>query len=366
MAIMLLALASCKKDGIMLTATKGTQPVLTASANNLQFTQADSSSNGITITWTASDYGYPAAVSYTLQFSEHDSAFSSMSEIGMGTALTKSYTVAAFNNLVLSLNYPVAVKDTVLVRVKSQITPTVFVYSDVMQIITTPYSQKPIPVITPPASLYIVGDATAGGWNNPVPTPSQKFTQVDQYGNVFAAVVPLIGGKSFVFLPVNGSWSHKYGGKTAGTGTLLVDGDVPGSNTPGPSADGLYEIVVDFVKGTYTVTSITTNPIPANLYIVGDATAGGWTNPVPVPSQQFTQVSNGEFQITVPLLSTGSYLFLPVNGDWSNKYGGSSAVGGTLFYDSAVPNANTPHPAVAGNYLIDVNILASTYTLTKQ
>ncbi|AYD48832.1 SusE domain-containing protein [Arachidicoccus soli] len=366
LAFALFAFASCKKDGVMLTATKGTQPLLTASANNLHYTQADSSSNGITLNWTASDYGYPAAVSYTLQFSYHDSSFSAMQEIGMGATLTKSYTVAAFNNLVLNLNYPVAVQDTVLARVKSQITPNVFVFSDTMQIIITPYSQKPIPVITPPDSLYIVGDATAGGWNNPVPTPSQKFTQIDQYGNVFAAVVPLIGGKSFVFLPVNGSWSHKYGGNAAGSGTLLVDGAVPSSNTPGPTVSGLYEIVVDFVKGTYTVTPVTTNPIPANLYIVGDATAGGWTNPVPLPSQQFTQVSNGEFQITLSLSSTGSYLFLPVNGDWSNKYGGSSAAGGTLLYDGAVPSSNTPAPSVSGNYLIDVNILASTYSVTKQ
>ncbi len=367
LAFALFAFASCKKDGVMLTATKGTQPLLTASANNLHYTQADSSSNGITLNWTASDYGYPAAVSYTLQFSYHDSAFSAMQEIGMGATLTKSYTVAAFNNLVLNLNYPVAVRDTVLARVKSQITPNVFVYSDTMQIIITPYSQKPIPIFTPPDSLYIVGNATPGGWSNPVPIPSQKLTKIDKYGNVFAAVLYLTGGNQFLLLPKNGDWSHKYA--TSSSSSATTGGSFApdaANNFNGPVTSGLYEVIVDFVKGTYTITPVTTNPIPANLYIVGDATAGGWTNPVPLPSQQFTQVSNGEFQITLSLSSTGSYLFLPVNGDWSNKYGGSSAAGGTLLYDGAVPSSNTPAPSVSGNYLIDVNILASTYSVTKQ
>ena len=97
-------------------------------------------------------------------------------------------------------------------------------------------------------------------------------------------------------------------------GTLLADGDVPGSNTPAPATAGLYKIIVNFATNTYTVTPYTGVPLPSNLYIVGDATAGGWNNPVPAPSQQFTQLSNAEFKITMPL-NAFSYLFLPVNGD---------------------------------------------------
>jgi len=35
--------------------------------------------------------------------------------------------------------------------------------------------------------------------------------------------------------------------------TILYDGDVPGSNTPGPSSSGTYTIDVNFISGTYSV-----------------------------------------------------------------------------------------------------------------
>lgn len=228
---------------------------------------------------------------------------------------------------------------------------------------TNSYSVTPVTV---PSNLYIVGDATAGGWANPVPTPSQQFTQVSP--GVFAIITNLNAPPaSYLFLPVNGDWGHKFGGATDGTetdgGTLLADNDVPGSNTPAPATAGLYKIVVNFASNKYTVTPYTGVPLPSNLYIVGDATAGGWNNPVPTPSQQFTQVSNAEFKITLPLNGGKSYLFLPVNGDWSHKYGGTSASGGTILYDNDVPGSNTPAPSSDGTYTIDVNFATGTYSV---
>ncbi|HVZ98025.1 MAG TPA: SusE domain-containing protein [Chitinophagaceae bacterium] len=235
-------------------------------------------------------------------------------------------------------------------------------YDIVVNFQTNKYTVTPVSV---PSNLYIVGDATVGGWNNPVPTPSQQFTQLSP--GVFGIITNLNAGAGYLFLPVNGDWSHKYGGATDGVATpgiLLADGAVPGSNTPAPSPTGVYEILVNFATNTYTVTPYTGAPLPSNLYIVGDATAGGWNNPVPVPSQQFTQLSNAEFTITLPLSGQpASYLFLPVNGDWSHKFGGTGATGGTLLYDGAVPGSNTPGPASAGTYTIDVNFITDTYSV---
>ncbi|HLK30258.1 MAG TPA: SusE domain-containing protein [Puia sp.] len=241
---------------------------------------------------------------------------------------------------------------------------TTGVYQIVVNFQTNTYTVTQIPV---PANLYIVGDATPGGWANPVPTPTQQFTPIDAVS--YGIVVNLTAGKSYLFLPLNGDWGHKYGGASDGTatggGALLADGAVPGSNTPAPAASGLYLIVVNFATNSYTVTPYTG---PSNLYIVGDATAGGWANPVPTPSQQFTQVGNAEFQLTISLTSGKSYLFLPLNGDWGHKFGGATdgtaTGGGILLADGAVPGSNTPAPAATGNYLIDVNFITNTYTVT--
>jgi starch-binding outer membrane protein SusE/F len=238
------------------------------------------------------------------------------------------------------------------------------VYKIVVNFQTNKYTVTQIAV---PDNLYIVGDATPGGWNNPVPIPSQQFTKIDNVS--FGIVVNLTAGKSYLFLPVNGSWDHKYGGSTDGTngGVLMADGAVPGSNTPAPSASGLYKIIVNFATNLYTVTPYEG---PSDLYIVGDATAGGWNNPVPVPSQQFTKVNTAEFQLTLPLTSGKSYLLLPVNGNWDHKYGGSTdgtqAAGGALLADGDVPGSNTPAPAASGNYKIVVNFITMTYKVTPQ
>jgi starch-binding outer membrane protein SusE/F len=237
-------------------------------------------------------------------------------------------------------------------------------YQIVVNFQTGTYAVTPFSTTIPP-NLYIVGDATPGGWNNPVPVPSQQFTRIDAV--TYGIVINLTAGKSYVFLPLNGDWGHKYGGTSATGGTLLADGAVPGSNTPAPATTGNYQILVNFQTGTYTVTPYTgTIPVPNNLYIVGDATAGGWNNPVPVPAQQFTQINLTQFQIILPLTAGKSYVFLPLNGDWTHKFGGTSATGGALLADGAVPGSNTPAPAASGTYKIVVDFSLNTYTVTLQ
>ena len=229
------------------------------------------------------------------------------------------------------------------------------VYKIVINFQTNTYTITKIEV---PSHLYIVGDATPGGWSNPVNVPDQEFTPIDNVS--YAIVLSLTAGKSYLFLPVNGSWDHKYGGAGATGGTLLADGDVPGSNTPAPATTGLYRIVVNFATNSYTVTPYTG---PANLFIVGDATPGGWSNPVDASTQQFTKVGNATFTLTLPLSAGKSYLFLPVNGSWDHKYGGAAATGGAILADGDVPGSNTPAPAASGTYTIKVNFVTNTYTV---
>jgi len=231
------------------------------------------------------------------------------------------------------------------------------VYDIAVDFQTSKFTVTPVSI---PTNLYIVGDATAGGWNNPVPTPSQQFTQIDTY--TFAIVINLIAGKSYVFLPVNGDWTHKYGGATDGstTATLLADGNVPGSNTPAPSSNGQYLIVVNFQTNTYSVVLYS-----GNLFMVGDATPGGWNNPVPLPSQQFTKTSLGVFELTLSLTADKSFVFLPVNGDWGHKFGGIGANNTNVVTGDLIKpeGGDLKAPATAGSYKITVNFINMSYKI---
>ena len=232
---------------------------------------------------------------------------------------------------------------------------TTGVYKIVVDFQTNKWTVTPVSV---PTNLYIVGDATAGQWANPVPTPSQQFTQLDPY--TYALVINLTAGKSYLFLPVNGDWTHKYGGSLDGSATsrLLADGDVPGSNTPAPSATGQYLVVVNFFTNTYSAV-----PYSGSLFMVGDATPGGWANPVPDPAQKFTLTSLGVFQLTLPLTANKSLLFLPVNGDWGHKFGGTGAnnTNNVTGDNIKAEGGDLKAPASSGTYTVTVNFINMTY-----
>jgi starch-binding outer membrane protein SusE/F len=325
---------------------------------------SNATNNAISFTWNQSTFGNKT-IDYVLQMDTVGGNFQHPQAWQLGTSLSDAINVNDLNTAGIAAGVIGGTTKNVEFRIIGYVGgyTTVLTMSPAVTINLTTY-------VAAPAALYIVGDATAGQWNNPVPTPSQQFTKINAVS--FGIILNLTAGKSYLFLPLNGDWGHKFGGATDGTGsgggTLLADGAVPGSNTPAPGATGLYEVVVNFQTNTYTVTPYTGTSLPANLYIVGDATAGQWNNPVPVPSQQFTQLSNAEFQITIPLTSGKSYLFLPLNGDWGHKFGGSAdgtAAGGTtLLVDGAVPGSNTPAPATTGSYVIDVNFLTMSFTVT--
>lgn len=312
----------------------------------------------ISFSWNQSEYG-DNVINYALQIDTAGDNFAHPTIIKYGTNFNGDITVNDFNTYAINMGVIGGSTKDLQFRIVSYLNDSYtnpLVNSNVATVTVTTY----VPV---PDNLYIVGDATPGGWSNPVPLPSQQFTKVDTYS--FSITIGLNAGGSYLLLPVNGDWGHKYGGTSATGGTLLKDGAVPGSNTPAPATSGVYKIVVNFQTNTYTVTQIT---VPSNLYIVGDATDGGWNNPVPVPSQQFTRIDPVTFALVLNLTAGKSYLLLPQNGDWGHKFGGATdgtgSGGGALKADGDVPGSNTPSPATTGLYKIVVNFATNSYTVT--
>ncbi|HRO70446.1 MAG TPA: SusE domain-containing protein, partial [Chitinophagaceae bacterium] len=296
---------------------------------------SNATNTAVTFNWNASPYGNNT-IYYALQMDIAGGDFSNPQVKQLGSSLTTGFTVNELNTMAIAAGIQGGSTEDAEFRIVSYLGAnynSVLGYSNKVKINITTFT--PIP-----DNFYIVGDATPMGWTNDASIiPSQQFTRIDDVS--YGIVINLTAGGSYLFLPVAGSWDHKFGGSSATGGALLADGAVPGSNTPGPAASGPYEIIVNFQTGTYTVTPYT-QTIPDNLYIVGDATPGGWSNPVPLPSQQFTKIDATTFGAILELKSGASYLFLPLNGNWDHKFGGSSATGGDLLADGAVPGSNTP------------------------
>jgi hypothetical protein len=136
----------------------------------------------------------------------------------------------------------------------------------------------------------------------------------------------------------------------------LVNGSVP-----------LYSNVITIVITPYLDVVY---PVPANLYITGAATPGNWMGggDPELVSQRFTKISSSEFELASLALNPGvGFLFVPVYGDWGNKYGFTGAgLGNNVNGDNFQPGGNDfLSPAIAGNYKIIVSFKTGKYSLTK-
>ena len=135
----------------------------------------------------------------------------------------------------------------------------------------------------------------------------------------------------------------------------------------------LISNVLKFTATPYAIPPKVTPPASGNLYIVGSAVAGGWNNPLTNPvTQQFTQVSTTDYQLTTPMIGDGEYKFISVNGSWDSdkqwsiKTEQASGDPSTFNYDLKLNGGNCRAPLASGTYKIEVDFQSGKVTLTKQ
>lgn len=112
-----------------------------------------------------------------------------------------------------------------------------------------------------------------------------------------------------------------------------------------------------------------TPPASGKLYITGSATAGDWMSggAPELVSQRFTQLSPTLYEITINLIGNGSYTFVPVYGDWSNKYSIAKKNDPNEIYggDFQVGGEDILAPPTTGNYKITVDFQLGKFTVVK-
>lgn len=257
-------LIACEKDENRITAEDGASPTLTANrTGTIPLAFASASEEAIRLNWTNPNYRFSTGVSshdvnYQIEIDTAGANFTNPKRqtISISNELGVTWTQAQFNDYLLNqLELVPGMSHTIQIRVRSAIgTGSLPLYSNVLEFTTTPYAIPP--KVTPPASgeLYIVGNATPGDWNNPVPVPSQKFTQVSP--TLYEITLQLNANNSYLFLPVNGSWDAKYG-YVGGNNENNVNGDdfkAQGGDMKAPAVSGLYKIEVNFQTGKFKVT----------------------------------------------------------------------------------------------------------------
>ena len=360
-----LGFAACDKADPLPLYSLGIDPVAIVSSATVAPIPADSMKPALTVSWSDPKYATDTNnVKYLVQIDSAGRNFSKASTREVLGDYSTTFTARELNNILLGYGFEYNKPYDVDVRViSSYANNNEKRTSNVVKIKATPYKIPPKVALPTTGKLYLVGDASEGGWDNPVPVPSQEFTRLDE--TTFVGIFNMKGGKQYLILPLNGNWDNKYSVADKSVAGLNEGGDFKFNapdNFPGPVTDGLYMITLDFQAGKFKVTPYTQqHGLPANLFMVGGATPGGWDNPVPVPSQQFTRVNSVVWELASLNLKNGEkFLLLPENGNWDKKYGEGDKSG---FF---IPQGgDIPAPATAGNYKITVSFANNSIVMTK-
>lgn len=259
-------LFSCKKDENKLYFEGGTAPALTANKNAIEISYIDKDNDAISFSWTNPNYKLATGVSsqdvnYILEIDTAGANFTNpkRKQISIAKDLSKVITQGNLNDYLLNqLELAADVTHNIEVRIVSVMgtsEPTKLI-SNVLKYAVKPYSIPP--KVAPPETgqLFLVGSASPGGWNNPVPEPTQKFTKISS--TLYELTISISGGNSYLFLPLNGSWNTKYGFDGANN-TNNPGGDnlkIGGGDMLAPAASGNYKIEVNFQTGKFKLTKL--------------------------------------------------------------------------------------------------------------
>jgi len=139
----------------------------------------------------------------------------------------------------------------------------------------------------------------------------------------------------------------------------LINGSVP-----------LKSNILSFAVTPISIPPVVTPPASGKLYITGSATPGNWMGggDPELVSQRFTKLSNTLYELpSIALNGGGSYLFVPLYGDWNNKYGGVGANNtNNVNGDDFKPNGgDLLAPATSGNYKIQVDFQRGKFIVIK-
>jgi hypothetical protein len=338
---------------------QGSTPNLQSSTTTLAPATTDSLSNVLLLSWTNPQYSTDSTtVLYTIQIDSSGRNFAKAVSWTVTGARFDSVSAKQLNTIALGFGFAFNVANKLDVRViSSYANNDEQLMSNTVTLTYTPYVVPP-KVQKPDSVLFLVGSATAGGWNNPVNTITQQFTRIDSV--TYQGEFYLSGGGAYDLLPVNGSWNVKYNVASSAV-TGLANGGAfqystgPGNDIPGPAVSGIYTIKVDFQAGLF---SVTPDSVYSSLWVPGDYQ--GWA-PATAPTLA-SPAANGSYEGYVNITTTNGFKFTN-EADWNGTNYGDTAANG----ESGVLNAgggNNLNIPSAGYYFIQSSTKALTWSAT--
>lgn len=345
---------SCEKDEdkAVLEVTK--TPTLSADATTLVMLKENENDKAVKFTWTNPQYNISVVNNNALEVAKAGTGFKDAKIADVNASdLSATYTVKDFNKIIIDAGFLPEVEEEIEVRMKASVGNAVS-YSNVIKMKVTPY-------LTTYPSFYIVGEASAVGWN------AGTAQLLYKNENISTIYTYLEGGKAFRFLgqkdwnPLN--YSMDIAGMNAGNKFFKTWSDnlsaAPPENMMFTGTTGMYKIVIDAEAAQKSIT-VSPSPIniwnPANLYMIG--TVNGWSEATAIA---MTSLGSGKFEHTIALPAGSQFKFLGQKSWGELDWGNLSGDGNTGFLAPKGSNGNITFDGTGGNYKVTVDLKLGTY-----
>ncbi|MCJ8164249.1 SusE domain-containing protein [Pontibacter sp. E15-1] len=359
LCLMSLVLVSCEKDEEQVNVTVGGAPTITASASEVVLVEAQAEETALTISWNPMDLtwsdpsvSHSGAVNYILQFDTEGDNFASPEEFEIGSSQEKAFTHGELNALLNRMELEPGKASTVLVRLFPHLgdnqTP---VYSNTITMSLTPWLDKP-----KFATVYMVGDATKNGWNNPGGTPMFR-SEANPF--LFTYTGYLKAG-ALKFVQKDGLWAPQWGSDGTATGVAFRETEQdPDPGTFSVAADGYYTAALNLRNNTFTLTPY--NAAGATAYssigLIGPFT--DWSSIIPMENSTF----NPHYWSLEHTFTEATEMKFRIAEDWSVNWGAGADQ--AAIYGKGSQNSDNIKVA-AGTYRIIFNDLTGNYVLIKK
>ena len=303
-----------------------------------------------TVSWT--DYNYGTQVNYLVEIAKKGSA----EYVAAGSAIDETsldLITKSFNDAVLKLGLPAEVAAEIDVRISastSSVGGTILAVSEPVTITVTPYVAF--------KDLYLVGEATAPGWNtnnnNPALFRDPNNTNKFYYTGYFNA-----GGFKVLEQLGDNTWHPQWGPKDG----ALAASNPDASNEPGtfviPSA-GYYTFEMDIIEKTFSITAYDASGATdyTDIGVIGSASPQGWDADTDMVQSTFDA---HQWVLRDVTLGVGEIKFRADN-DWAVSWGASTPLSGK---GSTNNSPNIPVEE-AGVYDIFFNDIDGSYILVKK
>lgn len=267
------------------------------------------------------DFGYPAAVTYTVQIVPAGQSWDNPMDVASSTGSTIQVSQAEWNQRLIGRGYTPEEENEVDMRISASVGSAVApVYSAVVNMLLVPYSAQ-----LSFSRVYLRGEFQ--GWSEQNLNTVIYSVNDD---NVYEGYVHILDGSGAFKITETPTWDVEYGGAN---GTLVPGG----SNIILPPPFGTFRLTVNLNDATYTIG-------PRRVWgIVGDATPGGWDADTPLDYNADQNI----LTLTADLV-VGNLKFRG-NNSWDHNYG-DTGLDGVLDEGGADIPITEP-----GNYTINMD-----------